>query len=209
MTALADYIATGPSKTARQTLKRLEPHAGGTACCQSAGIGHETVTARIGRHTIAVGVQRGKLNTVHTKPVGVVDEPQSDYYPGTYWPSLAQGIAACLPVPHVSTNDLAGLNGHLSVRIYREGAGLKPVAYLEMWVNSHPTRYGSIRVKKIKSGRLLALCQSFAANDASAEVTAALLDCLEEERPEVAAYLHDARFPPPKRPMEPMPTFTF
>ena len=37
--------------------------------------------------------------TIKTFPVGVPDDPQTDYFPGTYWPSLRQAIEAVLLRP--------------------------------------------------------------------------------------------------------------
>lgn len=197
------------TKVTQQVAKRVEQYATpGSVSVTRLGAFTERVTAVIHRHDIEVTIQGGRLIDSYTCLSHLKPDSRTDYYPGHHWDSLAQAISACLPDERASARDLHGLQGRLAVQVYREGAGLKPVAYLELSVERHPTRYGAVKVKKIKTGTLLALCQAFVAADGR-DATAALLDCLEEERPEVAAYLHDARFPPERKPMTPMPAFTF
>lgn len=198
------------TKVTQQVAKRVEQYATpGTLCVEHRGAFTEVVYAVVRGHNLRATIQGGRLIDSYTCLTHLTPDSTTDYYPGHHWCSLAQAISTCLPDERASTRELHGLAGRLAVQVYREGAGLKPVAYLELSVERHPTRYGAVKVKKIKTGTLLALCQAFVAADGGRDATAALLDCLEEERPEVAAYLHDARFPPERKPMTPMPTFTF
>lgn len=198
------------TKVTQQVAKRVAEFATpGTLCVEHRGAFTESVYAVVCGHNLRATIQGGRLVDSYTCPTHLTPDSTTDYFPGHHWASLAQAISTCLPDERASTRDLHGLDGYCKVAIYREGVALKPVAYLEMWVDNHPTRYGRICIKKIKTGTLLALCQAFAANDGNDDVTAALLDHMEETRPEVASYLQDARFPPERKAMQPMPTSTF
>lgn len=207
--------ATSPystfTKVTQQVAKRVAEFATpGTLCVEHLGAFTESVYAVVRGHNLRATIQGGRLVDSYTCPTHLTPDSATDYFPGHHWDSLAQAISTCLPDERASTRDLHGLDGYCKVAIYREGVALKPVAYLEMWVDKHPTRYGRVEIKKIKSGTLLALCQAFvAAAGEDPACTAALLDHMEGDRPEVASYLHDARFPPERKAMQPMPTFTF
>lgn len=217
MTTAAKRKADQPystfSRATRTAVKRVEQYATpGSVSVAHMGNGHEQIDAVIGRYELQVRLSAGKIDTVHTRPVGAVDEPQSDYYPGTWWHSLSAGIDSCLPDLRATARPLevGTLTGALTVNIYRHGARLKPVAYIELYLTNHPTYYGSLKVKKVKSGQLLHLCQAFvAAGGQDAGCTSALLDWLEEHHERAGQYLQDARNPPPRRPLQPGPVFTF
>jgi hypothetical protein len=135
----------------------------------------------------------------HTCPVGAVGRPEEDYFPGSYWSSLSQAIAACLPDERASVSNPHGLGGYVTVDIHRRGVALKPEAHIVLSLEDGSYFHRQREVKKVKAGPLLALCQQFVASKGDTAVTAALLDWLEENSPEVADYLQAVRAWPAKK----------
>jgi hypothetical protein len=201
------------SKGAQAAAKRLAKYARpNSVCVTHQGNGHEQIDAVVHDDEIEVRLGGGVIASCHTQPVGARPEPQSDYFPGHYWKSLAQAIAHCLPDERATARDLVvgSCTGYLSVTIYREGAGLKPVAYLDLHLTNHPTRYGSCKVKRVKAGQLLHLCQAFvAAGGEDIGCTSSILDWLEENHEVARQYIAEARNPPPRHPAKNVPPFTF
>lgn len=184
-------------RTTQQVAARIAKHATGGLTVRTLYAGTERVSATIGRHSIEATIQRGELISSYTCLSHLEPDATTDYFPGHHWPSLAQAIACCLPDERASCRGLPGIDAEhssLTVNIHREGVALKPVAYIELYSLSHPRRYGSCRVRKIKSGTLLHLCQEFVRTAGEDRATVmALLDHLEELGGEAADYLRQAR----------------
>lgn len=199
------------SKAANMAAARLRPHAvEGSIRCEKTGLIQETVYARIGGHRIEVSVQSGRMNSFQTCPAHLHNDSRSDYFPQTWHKTLASAIACCLPTERATCRGVDGMPGYLTVEIHREGVSLKPVAYIYLYIEKHPTRYGAATIRKQKAGTAVALCQAFvAAGGQDIACTSALLDHLEESNEYAAAYLNEARNPPPRQPAWAMPEMTF
>lgn len=190
-----------PSKAAATAAKRIGKVAeAGTVEVRNPGGYHEHVTAVIGSDLIDVAVQDGVLMSFHTQPVGSVSRPEEDYFPGTYWSSMAAAIASCLPTQRAWVRNPHGLTGSLTVEVRRAGVALKPEAFVELSLETASYFYGSERLRRVKGGTLLALCQAVAATKGEdLAAVAALLDHLEEEHPKIARYMEDSRQWPGRR----------
>lgn len=187
----------GATRVANTLLRYANPGSTVTMAFRTGptGTNWERVRATVHKDTIEVSLTDGRLETSHVRPVGAVDRPQEDYFPGTWARSLPQAIALALPNEYAEVQDPRGLRGCLTADIRRQGAGLKPVAYLTMRLDQRLMYSGQwARMEVTEKSDLFPLVKAMIAGRQAGDDLPGLvlLDAIEESVPAWAAYIAEA-----------------
>jgi hypothetical protein len=201
-------LSRGARRAVTQLVRFAEP--GSTVVAEhSVSMAHggmsERVRATIGTSTVEVGFADGQLGNTYVRPLGAVDRPQEDYYPGTWAKSLAGGIALALPERRGIVRNPSGIEGWLTVAIGREGAGLDEYARVILQlegavavrvIRGKKVASNEMVVRKIAAGTdLFALCEAVVAGRAVGDDLPGhvLTDWFEERDGEAGDYVRAAR----------------
>lgn len=175
-------MVSKPSKAALRAQKQIAKHATGEVTVRDPGGVHEMVFGVIGSDEIEVRIQNGVVMAHHTQPRGSVSQPETDYFPGSYWSSLAAAIASCLPDRRKAL-PCPDVKGTVVIALYYWGAGMKDEATLEFRLETG-FYFDKWEKRKIKGGQLLdGIRHAYATG-----CTAQLIDWLMENEPTFLAY---------------------